>query len=153
MGQNLINRLQKQAGNADILIWGFAYNTQTAGTWAITYDANFLYAGYIYNSTNAINDQIDYKVYLSEGDYTVTQELRMGTTRAIVGLLIDGTLVSAMDTYQSSTINSKMTYPNPIHISTTGLKTLSYKILGQNGSSTGYYHYFWNTYMTRIEAI
>lgn len=130
--QGMTNLIQKDTGDGTILILPWAYSAITQGTWAFSISTGYAYNSFLYNSSAAESDQIDYKVYLSKGAWNVTIEAYLGATGADVQILIDSVLVGQVLLYAGTTKLARLT-TQPFNISTTGLKTLSLKAL-----SSGY---------------
>lgn len=131
------NIIAKDMGEGSITILPWAYSGITQGTWAFLINSAYSYNGYWYNSTAAVNDQIDYKVWLSKGHYAVGLLTQVGTTLAQTQVLWNGVLVGAIDPYAPSS-NALMEWlglPNLLEATSTGLGTLSLKAL------TGYNNY------------
>ncbi|HLA37013.1 MAG TPA: hypothetical protein VJZ02_00935, partial [Candidatus Brocadiales bacterium] len=124
-------------GHLTILPW--AYNAIVQGTWAFNVDVNQATANSFYNSTAANLDQLDYKIYLAPGTYSLSLLGLKSSNRGIIDILLDSISVGTMDTYAASTVQNNVASLAGITVSTGGLKTLSVKVNGKNASSTGYY--------------
>jgi len=125
-------------GHISLMPWN--YSAITAGTWVWQASANQAFYGSYNNSSNAQNDQIDYKVYLDVGTYTFTNLTILDTSRAIITLLIDGGSVGTVDCYAATAYNSIKSISG-IAITTAGLKTISMKAASRHASATQWYIY------------
>lgn len=140
MAQGMTNLIHKDTGDGTILILPWNYSSITQGTWSIVISSAYWYNAYFFNSSNALNDQIDYKIYVPRGTYTVSF-LGLIANYGYIGLLLDSVLVAALDTYGSSTVICGLgrAWPDPIFVSTTGVHTLSFKIIGSGVLGATYY--------------
>jgi hypothetical protein len=115
------------------------YTGFTQGTWAAFMSTLQMHNYYIYNSTNAQNDQIDFKVYLAVGTYTFSL-LGANGNLAIVSILIDGVSVGTIDQYDAGgQAYNKLQQVTGISITTAGLKTISLKAATRNAGATSWW--------------
>ena len=73
------------------------------------------------------------------------------TNRGIMKIYIDDIEVASFDKYSSIAKYNVTKTKTGINISTTGLKTLKIKCVGQNISSSGYYMHFQSITLWRTE--
>lgn len=93
--------------------------------------------GGVWNSTAALNDQGDWSVRLSTGDYTVHVLYRKANNGGVGWFYFNGTLLSSIDAY-NSTIQTDQVATMPLSVTTNGLHTITLKMLTKNSSSGGY---------------
>lgn len=128
-----------QVGGSNILIFTFFNLSVTQGTWAIFAHASYWSGWGTYNSSNAQNDMVNFKVFLNAGTYTFKLMHAKFNSGAIATILIDGVSVGTIDTYASATTYNNISAVTGITIASSGLKTLSIKLATRNGSSIGWY--------------
>lgn len=124
-------------GYLSMYFWGYASITQ--GTWVLNISTLQVLNFWYYNSSNAQNDQMDFKAYLAAGTYSF---ILMGLTNnnvAIVTLLFDGVSQGVMDFYSAAIAYNTQKAINLIVVTAAGLKTISVKGATRNASSTGWY--------------
>jgi len=124
-------------GHITILPWHYSGITQ--GTWVQILDANQIFYGYFWNSSNTQNDRIDYKVFLAAGTYTFSIIGVTASNRAILTLLFDGASQGTIDLYAAGTAYNVLKTITDIVVGTAGLKTISLKAATRHASSTGWY--------------
>jgi len=134
-----------KVGEGHISIWPWHYSAVIQGTWAFTLQASALWYGYLDNTSSTQNDQLDYKVYLDIGTYSLAFVGIRNTNRAILTFLIDTVSIGTIDLYGA--LSYAYLYPQitNIAITTRGIKTLSVKAATRNASATAWY--------TGLEAI
>lgn len=123
-------------GGLPILPW--FYDSVVQGTFINFASPGYLMGGFLYNSSFADQDQVNYKLWLGAGTYTFKLLHATSTTHGILKILIDAAEVASFDTYGPASYN-KVSTATGINISTTGIKTISLKVDGKNPSSSGYY--------------
>jgi hypothetical protein len=126
MSHELTNLKQRDTGDGTILIMPWAYSGITQGTWVFGISSSQYYNGYFYNSSNAVNDQIDFKVWLSKGCYAVSLMVPYNTGMGSINLLLDSVHKSSIEPYADN--GQVVGFPDLLYINTTGLKTLSLKV-------------------------
>ena len=122
-------------GHTVIAVQG--YSAVVQGTWLFGGNTSYRYLNYLYNHSNAINDEINYKIFLAPGTYTFWG---VGYTSGGMGkshIEIDGTDVGNFDWYGGATFNVLKTITG-VTVAAGGLKTLAVKMSSKNGSSSGY---------------
>jgi hypothetical protein len=125
-------------GHICILPWNFSAIIQ--GTWALVITASQALGFYIGNTAGQ-NDELNYKVYLAAGTYTLDLFGVLNSNNGIATITIDGVSQGTIDLYGTLTYNTKGSLAN-IVVSTAGLKTLGIKIATHNASSSSPYYYF-----------
>jgi hypothetical protein len=139
MSQGLTKLIQPDYGEGTITILPWAYSTITAGTWTVAISSAYVPNFTFYNSSNAINDQINYKVTLAAGAYEVIVVGFQTTSVASVNVLLDNVSVGFFDMYGASSANGKWTIG--LSVLTTGIHTLSLVArTGLGGSNAIYFH-------------
>ncbi len=132
---NVIGNTSIGAGigdSIDILPW--AYSSITQGTWVFQIVTTFWMRGELYNSSNALNDQIDYLFSSSAGVYSFNLSINRYLNRGIMTTYVDGNSISV---YDLNTTNGTWILVIPDITLTAGQHTLSLKATGKTG--TGYY--------------
>lgn len=127
------------AGEGHITILPLSYSEIIQGSLSWTHDATEYPGTYVYNLSNAQNDQVDYKVYLEAGTYTFFLFSRTNTVQAILTLLIDGVSKGTIDQYSASLTPSHRQTIENIVVATKGLKTISLKAATRNANATEWY--------------
>jgi hypothetical protein len=114
--------------------------TVTAGTWGTTTNCtNYVYGQALNNNAAAaLNDEIDFDVYLDEGTYTVTIIVVKSSNFGILTYTIGGVSIVALDQYSGSQVNNFKSVTTGVNITSSGKKTLNIKVTGKNGSSSAY---------------
>jgi len=139
--QSNMGKYTKMVGEGHITILPWHYYAIIQGTWSFAWSSVYHWYGVFQNgSTHANGDQLDYKVYLDIGTYTLVEMGATSTGFGIMDYLIDGVSGGTADWYDSSAYNVRKAVTG-IVIATAGVKTLSLKINGKNVSSSDYYHY------------
>jgi len=119
-------------GEGHITILPYNYNAIVQGTWTFALAATEFFNGFYANGGGALNDEINYKVYLAAGTYTIAM---LGRQQAVLGkseILIDATSVATFDWYAAATTyNVRQTDTGNV-IATSGLKTLTIKMSSTN---------------------
>lgn len=128
---------QSDIGEGHITILPWHYSGITQGTWIVVSNAASLMAGYFQNTSDAQNDRIDYKAFLSAGTYTFSLMCAKNTTCAISTILIDGSSVGTLDWYDALTYDVVQTITG-IVVATPGLKTISIKAATRNAGAGGW---------------
>jgi len=146
MAQGTTNLVHKDTGDGTIVIFPWAYSSITAGTWVASVSASYNFNGFYYNSSNAINDQIDYKAYLTKGVWSTTLIVPNVGNMGKVHLLLDSDTQSVLEPH---TIGSLVIgFPNALYVPTTGLHTLSFLCkMGYGG-----YSYFYSQFIVLKRA-
>lgn len=126
-----------------ITIMPHAYSSITAGTWALISNPSQLWNGFIWNSTTADGDRINYKVYLAVGTYTFSLLCATANSYGILDVSLDGfsTSEGTLDLYTASTVFNVTKTITGITVAASGLVDLSLKLNGKNGSSSDYKAY------------
>jgi len=115
------------------------YSAIIQGTFAINQDAtNYWNLSMFQNTSDAVNDEINYSVWLNAGTYTFDILHSKGTNNAIITAYIDADSVGTIDTYNAATQYNQRGTLTGFVVATSGLKTLKIKSTSKNGASTGY---------------
>ena len=134
-----------------ITIFPSAYDSIGQGSWIWSVNQQFIHilAGVFYNSSNANNDEISYKIELSAGTYTLNILTTLGESRGIMKWYIDDIEVASFDNYSASPTFNVVKQQIGIFIPTIGLKTLKLKVVGKNPLATGYCAFLQNISLWR----
>lgn len=144
MGQILIQRgAGEDVGHGHITILPHAFDSITQGDWTFVVSASQVLNGWFANSggspPQADLDQINYKVFLAKGTYTVSILTLTFSTGAFLELIVDGVSQGTTDLYTASTIfNIKRNFSG-IVITTSGLVDINLKVNGRNASATDWF--------------
>ena len=116
-----------------------SYSTVIQGTWAWTSNTNQWCGGYFGNTSHADGDELNYKVYVSPGTYTISLCTLKNSDHGIIKVYLDGTLILTYDCYAAVVTYNQIGSATGIIINDPGIKTLKIKIDGKNVASTDYY--------------
>ena len=122
-------------GHITILPWN--YSSITSGTWTFAMNTAQIFAG-TFGCDNAQNNQLNFLVYMAAGTYTFKVCYIRDPSCAILTLLIDAASVGTIDFYGTAAYNQVGSITD-ISITTSGLKTVSFKNATRNGSATSWY--------------
>jgi len=140
MAQGLTNLTQTDIGEGTILIFPWAYSSITQGTWALSVTTTYIHNYIYYNSSNAIGDQIDYKLILSAGDYTIALYGYQAATLGAVNLSLDSVIFGTIDFYGAEAHGA---WNVGFNVLTTGIHTLSVTTkLGHGGNNNVFAYFF-----------
>lgn len=104
-----------------------------AGTWVV-----YPNLAWFYNSSNAVNNYLEYDVYMHPGTYDFYISMPTYTDRGIVDILIDGVSKGTIDQYSASPNESNQGKISGIVVASGGFKTVKFNVSGKNVSSGGY---------------
>lgn len=126
------------AGEGFIAIFPLSYSAIGQGTWAQGLDALYYLNARWRNTTQTDGDNISYQVYLAAGTYKLGILVHGWDTSGIMDIDIGGAEVASFDLYSSGTVKNSWQTQASIAIATAGLKTLTIRADGKNGSSSAY---------------
>lgn len=126
------------AGVGHITILPINYEAIVQGTWTLYVFTDQVLNHVWYNSTAAINDEINYKVYLAKGTYTLRMLGRTYDSAGIMDVQIDGGSIASFDWWTLANIPNVMKSDTGNVIATPGLKTLTLKISAKNAEAAAY---------------
>lgn len=128
----------KAVGQAFIFLNPRQYKSIVQGTWAYTRDENY-YGDYVWNNgtTKALNDEVDYRIWLPEGTFKLYFIYKKGSNGGIMHALLDDTEQGTIDTYAGSAAYNQSDY---IELTTTeaGFYDLKIKMASKNASASDY---------------
>lgn len=127
-----------ELGEGHISIIPWAYGAVTQGTWVLARVTLQVINGWFTNSSNAINDQIDYYAYLAVGTYTLVLLHATSSDGGIITILLDTVSKGTIDCYSASVTYNLVNSTISFAVTTPGLKTLSFNMATKNVSSSGY---------------
>ena len=126
-------------GEGHINIFPWNYNTIGQGTWVLsTTVSTALWQFFWYTSTSNDGDELDYKVYLAAGTYTIRLIAQKQSAGGIVDIDIDAVEIASFDLYNGSSLYNQMFTDTGNVIAASGLKSLTLRLDGKNGSSSSY---------------
>jgi hypothetical protein len=125
-------------GEGHITILPYNYNTIGQGTWAIGISTAQALCYFFYNGSNANLDNFTVKAYLAAGTYTLRLLVFTQNTSAILDIDINGVEVASFDLYSAGVVYNVIKTQTAIVVAASGLKTLTFRIHGRNGASTGW---------------
>jgi len=109
------------------------------GTWSWDYYASHWCANRFYNNAAAaVNDQIDFYVYLAAGTYSFIFFCKNDTAAGKVHILIDTIDKGNVDLYAGSQLENQVETLADVVVGTAGVKTISLKVSDKNASSSNY---------------
>jgi len=126
-------------GEGHINILPLSYDSIGQGAWSWYKESNYILNGLFVNGSNADGDNINYKIYLDKGTYTLLYISNTNNNYGIAGIYIDEAHIVNFDCYSTAlaiTVSNKQT---DIVITTSGIKTLKVKINGKNQASSDYF--------------
>jgi len=126
------------AGEGHITLLPCGYWAIGQGTWAYSLTASQFMYGFFINNPAADLDNLSWRAYMAAGTYTVTLLTRTGPTMGIAKILIDGVEVASWDLYTAGIVYNVQKRQIGITLALSALRTITYKVDGQNASSTGY---------------
>lgn len=120
--------------------WGkdtLDYNAIIAGVWALTVNSSQYHCGWMGNTSDAINDEIEYKFSHDVDDLTLCLLCRIGAFGAIITIYIDGVSQGTIDLYNAGAVfNSIKTLA--VSILTDGVHTMRIKVTARHASATNW---------------
>ena len=126
----------------DICPWGdwYAESTATSGAIARGQDSTCLSGGILgAGNPTAIGTYREWKIPLSAGTWALTFIHSKNTFAGIVDVSIDGVVVvDDLDMYNGSSTRNNVSDTTGISITTSGVKTLRFEIIGKNASASHY---------------
>lgn len=128
-------------GEGHILLLGANYNAAAAGTWTAEQSTLQITDQRTYNTTHALNDEINFKAFLAAGTYSLLLWGQKTTIGGIAQVLIDGVAVATFDEYASPDVQNFRFEQTGIIIASSGIKTISVKLTDKNASSSDYYFF------------
>lgn len=114
----------------------------TSGTWVLGVDANSLYNGYKYNSSNADGNYIEFKAYLAAGTYTMKMFCLTSQNNGKIDFVSSAFTTFTIDQYSAGLTYNVVRTQTGITVATSGLYTIKLLLNGKTGSPGGYYCYF-----------
>lgn len=122
-----------------LTILPFDYESQPAGTWAVTSDnVEYYLSRAFYNSSNGDGDSINFKIDIPPGTYTLVFMYHSSSARGIADISIGGVEVASFDMYAGAAAYNVRGVQASIVVAVGGIKDLTVTIDGKNGSSSGY---------------
>lgn len=142
--------LVAESGNSDGLMWadvipwhqhimlGDGIYKSAVGTWAVA--ASSVVAGAQFNNaaSQAVNDELQYDVVLSEGTWSLSVTHGKTATAGIMTWYLDSTSLGTIDAYNGSATNNNVSTISSISVSTTGRYVLKMKLESKNASASAY---------------
>lgn len=126
-------------GRWHITLLGTLFSYITQGDWTGASASTYTLYTYVYNQTNAQNDQNDYWVWLNPGVYTLRVcGTKLGTS-AIGTYYLDGTSIGTIDWYSAAADYDYFADITGLTITTKGIHTISQKAATRNALATGWY--------------
>lgn len=111
--------------------------TSKVGTWDL-YRGDTVYYTQLYNSTTAQNDEINWKLWLTAGTWTMWVTYDKQTNCGINAVTLGGTSIATIDGYNGSTTHQNISKTTGIAVASTGVYTLRFLISTKNASSSNY---------------
>lgn len=118
------------------------------GTWGLVGDVDQALGCYLRNSSNSKNDEIRIPFYVPSTDSrTLNLRIRTGSQGGIVSIYVDSSLQGTVDFYSSST-GYNVIKTVSISPARAGMNVFQLEVTGQNASSSGYYCYLSEMWLT-----
>lgn len=121
-----------------ITISPHAYSSITQGSWVLGTNTAQWTNGYLYNSSAANGDAINFTFSCKAGVYTFRSVVNKEPNRAIYQLLVDTVSIGTYDGYNATGQNNLIWDITGISL-TAGQHTIQLKANGKNASSSAYY--------------
>jgi hypothetical protein len=116
--------------------------TAIAGTWTNAANtAEILNQLYSNLTTNAQNDEFEFKIPLAAGTYTLNLVSVRDGTSGILTVRVDGSTVGTIDLYNAGSQVNVVSSIASIVVAATATKTINFKLETKNASSTDYVAY------------
>jgi hypothetical protein len=116
--------------------------TAIAGTWTNAANtAEILNQLYSNLTTNAQNDEFEFKIPLAAGTYTLNLVSVRDGTSGILTVRVDGSTVGTIDLYNAGSQVNVVSSIASIVVAATATKTINFKLETKNASSTDYIAY------------
>lgn len=116
---------------------GDAYNAIIAGVWSYVLNASQFLNGYFYNSSQALNDEIEYKFSHKQGPFNLMLLCVTDAWGGITTVYLDGVAQGTFDLYTGVTVwNVRVVVP--ITILRDGEHTLRLRLTGQTPPSAAW---------------
>ena len=142
MAQGYTGQGIPDTGEGHITFFGNSFYDDVKGVWALLSDTSYIMFSYLSNTTtHAVNDQIDYYIWLSKGTYTLSV---MGATTSNSGIatyLLDDVSQGTLDWYSAGTVQGVLKTIASLVVTKSKNYKFSIKMATTNGSSGDYYHY------------
>ena len=120
-------------------IWPWTRTYSEVGTWARASNNNMLGLGLYGNSASqAVNDEVVYKVALDAGTWTITAIGQTNSSSGISTVYLDATSIGTLDWYSASGTNNVVKKITGIIIATPGIYALRFKMASKNASASAY---------------
>lgn len=132
--------------NATILAYDYSVES---GSWTLGSEGSSYLGNDLRTSPGADKEMVDYITYLSSGTYTLRTIYHKSMQAGILDIDINGTEVGSIDAYDAGVVWNVRSTITGIGISSTGSKTIRYRLDGKNASSGGYDAYFVMFSLTR----
>lgn len=143
MAVGTVNGVIVDGASGHIVLFGYNYQTIGQGTWAISSAVGpSIHGGTFSNSASkADGDNFTMEVYLAKGTYTLRALINTYLDCGVLDIDIDGGEVASFDTYSGGNVYDVVFSQTSIAVATSGLKTLTFRLDGKNGSSSSYAAY------------
>ena len=112
-----------------------------SGTWQTWTDSTQRFNGGYQNSSAALNDWVEYKVFADTTTHTFNLICITTDDSAIITVYYDGVSKGTIDLYSATATKNVLKTISGIAFGSTGVHTIRIKATGQNASSLGYYMY------------
>lgn len=113
-----------------------------AGTWTrLGSNTGTGFSGWDTTQSNgAQNEEIEYKIVLAAGTYSVYLHVDKDVNRGIITVSVDGVAIGTVDTYNASRVSNAVgTVTTALVVATNKTVTLNLKMASKNASSSLYY--------------
>lgn len=130
-------------GEGMVNILPHAYSDTAGSTsWNLTVSTSALYCLQLTGTGSAVDDHVDWQVYLAAGTYTLVSLHNRAGSGGQWQAQLDGTGIVTLECYTAVLTWNIRTVTAGIVVATSGLKTFRLYCTGKNASSAGYLPYF-----------
>ena len=118
--------------HAPIVLYG--YSSIVQGTWGFNGSANNCNNA----ATHANGDELQHKLWLPGGTYTLSFGFNKDADFGIAKLYIDGALIATQDMYNATPLSGQYLITLGIVLTGEGVRTIRWVVDGKHASSSGY---------------
>lgn len=132
--------LTAATAGADVTIFtGKNYHAIGAGTWNPHVNPAHPFCYGHYNTAGNDLDEIDYRIWLGVGTYTLVRVGETDNNQGILDIDIDAVEVASFDLYSASSVKDAVQRQTGIVVATAGLKVITFRVDGKHASSSKYH--------------
>ena len=136
---DIVDIEERVGANISIDTWGYA--TVTQGIFTRVLNSRWYQGKYLENVNPLDGDQVDYRIFIVAGTYTISVIHAKSFLMGILKVLIDSAEKGSIDCYvdaNSTEFMAQTTIYNVV-VPITGIKIVSFKVDGKNPAAANYY--------------